>query len=82
MKQPKSLAMIKMEKNFIAHIEKNYPRQPYLIYSIPFLFKRLDDELKELKQALMRTDLAGAKLECADISNIIDFLFEKICNSP
>lgn len=30
----KSLAMIKMEKNFIAHNDKNYSRQPYLNYPI------------------------------------------------
>jgi len=29
-----SLSMLKMEKNFIAVIEKNYPRQPYLEYPI------------------------------------------------
>lgn len=74
--------MIKMEKNFIAHMEKNYPRQPYLIYGIPFLVERLEDEVKELKQVLMLNDLQEAKLECADVSNIIDYLFEKICNSP
>ena len=32
--KPLSLSMLKMEKNFIAHIEKNYPRKPYEEYPI------------------------------------------------
>ncbi len=34
MNDVKSLAMIKMEKNFIAHIGKTHPRQPYLEYPV------------------------------------------------
>lgn len=34
MNDVKSLAMIKMEKNFIAYIEKTYPRRPYLEFSV------------------------------------------------
>ena len=34
MTPPLSLSMLKMEKNFIAHIEKKYPRKPYEEYPI------------------------------------------------
>ena len=34
MNPPLTLAMLKMEKNFVAHIEKNYPRKPYEEYPI------------------------------------------------
>ena len=34
MTQPLSLPMMKMEKNFIAHIEKKYSRKPYEEYPI------------------------------------------------
>ena len=44
MNDVKSLAMIKMEKNFIAHIDKTYPRQPYLEYPI----QNLDDPWNSL----------------------------------
>ena len=46
----KSLAMVKMEKNFIA-LEKGYPRQPYntLKQSKSFLVFRIEEELNELK---------------------------------
>lgn len=77
---PKSLAMLKMEKNFVAHIEKKYPRQPYKDYPMKFLFKRLQDEVAELRDALEHGDIAWPKSECADVSNIVDFIFERLCN--
>lgn len=73
----KTLAMIKMEKNFRAQ-EKGYPRKPYEIFTCRFLFSRIEDEVKELKKALMNSDIENAKLECADVSNLIDYLFEKL----
>jgi hypothetical protein len=78
----KSLAMLKMEKNFIAHIEKGYSRQPYNDdkQSLIFLINRVEDELKELKDAYNNFDILMMKEECADISNIIDYLFEKLSN--
>jgi hypothetical protein len=46
----RTLAMLKMEKNFIAHIEEGYPRQPYNDekQSVNFLISRVEDELNEL----------------------------------
>ncbi len=72
-----SLAMLKMEKNYISYCDKNYVRQPYLFYT-SFLIKRIDDELNELKEAFKRGDIINMKEECADISNIIDYLFEQL----
>lgn len=71
-----SLAMLKMEKNFIAHIEKKYPRQPYKEYPSFFWLRRLREEFAELKSAYLIKDIEGMKEECADISNLIDYLFE------
>lgn len=74
----KTLAMMKMEKNFIAHIEKDYPRQPYQACSLGFLMKRLYEESTELARAIIKKDFENAKLECADVSNIVDYIFEKL----
>lgn len=74
--KPKTLAMIKMEKNFIAHIEKNYPRFPYIEFPLEYLRKRLLQEMNELNEALKNDDVENAKLECGDVSNIIDYVFE------
>ena len=75
-----SLSMLKMEKNFIAHCDKKYPRQPYADFYQPtsFLIKRIEDELKELKEAFERQDITNMKEELADLSNVIDYLFEQI----
>lgn len=75
---PKTLAMIKMEKNFIAVLEKKYPRKPYLQYTAFFLLNRIKEEFKELDEAFKTggaSDIAG---EIADISNLLDYLFERI----
>lgn len=74
----KTLAMMKMEKNFIAHIEKHYPRKPYEQFSTIFLFKRLKDECDELALALKCYNLEGAMEECADVSNVVDYIFERL----
>lgn len=34
MNPPISLSMLKMEKNFIAHLQKKYPRKPYEEYPV------------------------------------------------
>lgn len=78
MGKPKSLAMRKMEKNFIAHLEKKYPRKPYSTYSIWFLLNKLRQETNELDHAILKSDFENAKDECADISNIVDFIFERL----
>lgn len=69
--------MLKMEKNFIAQ-EKGYPRQPYAEYNLLFLMQRLQEEVDELRYSVVREDLENAKLECADVSNVIDYIFEKL----
>ena len=94
----KTLAMLKMEKNFIAHNEKGYPRKPYADKNQPirFLIQRIHDELKELDtshqafEALhtipnelissedFSDELNEMREECADMSNLIDYLFEKL----
>jgi len=79
MPKPETLAMMKMEKNFTAVLEKNYPRYPYERYDVFFLLMRLREELQELERALKEQDFPNAKWECADISNIIDYIFERIC---
>lgn len=74
----KTLAMLKMEKNFIAHLEKKYPRQPYDVFNCHYLLGRLHEEVIELFDAWNQKDVKKAKLECADISNIVDFIFERL----
>lgn len=80
LKEIKTLAMLKMEKNFIALCEKKYPRQPYQIYKPEFLVDRIDDELRELKEALVIRDYQTVREECADIINIVEYLFELMSN--
>ena len=76
----KTLAMLKMEKNFIALVEKKYPRQPYDAegQSTAFLIDRIRNELKELQGAYLNRDIQGMREECADLSNLVDYLFEKL----
>jgi NTP pyrophosphatase (non-canonical NTP hydrolase) len=73
----KSLAMLKMEKNFRA-LEKGYPRQPYKQYSVHWLFQRLMEETKELAVALENSDYQNGMCEFTDVSNIVDYIFEKL----
>lgn len=84
---PETLAMLKMEKNFVAHLKKKYPRKPYSHYSLGFLVKRLKEEVAELEfeaninaftKEMKKTKKQWLMRECADISNIVDFIFEKI----
>jgi len=74
----KTLAMMKMEKNFIAHNEKKYPRKPYEVYTTRKFLSKLEQEYKELAQAIKERNIKKAKLECADVSNIVDFIFERL----
>jgi hypothetical protein len=77
--QIKMLNMLKMEKNFIV-MEKGYDRQPYLAKEAPLKFwvQRIKDETKELEDAIERKDISNMKEELADLSNIIDYIFEKV----
>ena len=96
----KTLAMMKMEKNFIAQIDKRYPRKPYEHYSLASLKEKLLEEMNELNEALRDVDgtpislkpritplwtvseraelIERAKQECADVSNVIDYIFEAL----
>lgn len=74
----KTLAMLKMEKNFVGVIEKRYPRKPYEVYSLEKLLERLSEEIAELKESIEVEDVNNAKGECADISNLTDFVFERL----
>lgn len=74
----KSLAMIKMEKNFRAVIDKGKPRDPYEYFSTKQLLEKLDEEVSELKEAISSGIPYAAMLECGDISNVIDIIFEKL----
>jgi hypothetical protein len=78
----KTLAMLKMEKNFIA-LEKGYPRQPYASEKQPIIFMihRIEEELDELKGAFELQNIPVMKEECADISNLVDYLFEQLAKA-
>lgn len=76
----KSLAMIKLEKNFIAHNDKNYSRQPYLHYLIQDLahphnsligFVRREMEELELSLRQLLADQNTAKREDVDFSHLV-----------
>jgi len=74
----KTLAMLKMEKNFVALIEKKYLRKPYEKYTTWELLGRLEDEYAEALNAWHNEDVDALKLEMADMSNIIDYIFERL----
>lgn len=76
----KSLAMLKMEKNFRAHNERGNPRDPYESFSNGQLIEHLREEVDELEEALASGDIHHSKEEVADASNILDFLFERLAN--
>lgn len=82
----KSLAMLKMEKNFIAYNDKGYPRQPYSEFNLLDCFGFVKREMKELGEAIRahwfggRTNpdrLMKIRNEIADVSNCLDYLYEK-----
>ena len=81
-----SLAMLKMEKNFIAHNEKGYPKQPYKDFSLYDCYGFVEREMKELDASVKhhwfggRTNidrLIAIRNEIADVSNCLDYLYEK-----
>lgn len=71
-----SLEAMKMEKNFIAHIEKGYGRQPYIDVDVDFLMERAQQELDELKAAVLNRDVVNMREEVADVQNILDYVYE------
>ncbi len=58
MSAPRSLAMIKMEKNFRAVIEKGYPRKPYLQFPV-----HSRDSNKQTLYAFVNRENAELKIE-------------------
>ena len=85
-----SLAMLKMEKNFVAHNEKGYPRHPYSSYPlfspddmnlIAFVSREMGEltlETDELQEYLTKDQFYKVMLEVADVSNTLDYLFERL----
>jgi hypothetical protein len=77
----KSLAALKMEKNFIAVYGKDLPPKPYETYSILELFGFVEREMKELKEAIednKNFSYHDIMEEIADVSNCLDYLFEAV----
>lgn len=98
-----SLAMLKMEKNFVAHDDKGYPRNPYNEYPLfsedhlnltAFVGREkleLDSALDILDKCLrnyarvqilspsdIQDQVYKVMLEVADVSNTLDYLFERL----
>ncbi len=72
----KSLNILKMEKNFRAQ-DKGYVRIPPDNFDIEELFKWVKREMKELDDAISIYDLTNIREEIADVSNCLDYLYEK-----
>ncbi len=75
----KTLAMLKMEKNFIA-LEKGYDRQPYRNNQATLrrFLQRIREETDEFERAIANWDMDNCAEELADISNIVDYAFEAV----
>jgi len=61
------------------HLQENMLKNDWRDISIHYLLFRLKDELAELESALINQDMAGAKLECADIANFTMMIHDKLC---
>lgn len=78
MTPPLSLSMLKMEKNFIAVIEKKYPRKPYEEYSITDMIgfvRREQRELLEAMENLLRTRVR-IRLDGKPVKDVRDSITE------
>ena len=71
-----SLEYWKKEKNFIAQ-DKGYKRDPEG-FPLEFLLGRLFDEKDELHDAIMSGVKEDIIKECADVSNLIDYISSKV----
>lgn len=87
----KTLAAIKMEKNFIGVRTKGYSERPYEVCDSAFLLDRIREETDELALELSRNwnnpfyskdkreqVIDAIKGEIADVSNLLDYLFELV----
>ena len=72
----KSLAMLKMEKNFVAVIEKGYDRCPYNEYDLIDAEEWLKREVGELIYAIQNESTVDIRNEIADVSNVLDYMYE------
>jgi hypothetical protein len=45
------------------------------------MIHRIEEELEELKEAFNQQNFLGMKEECADISNLVDYLFEQLLSN-
>ena len=83
MKKEMSLEYWKREKNFIGVIDKGYAREPE---GFPYMFllgRLLDEAKEELYKAIISCDRLEIVKECADVSNLCDFISNKaIMNYP
>ena len=70
--------MLKMEKNFIAVIEKGYSRCPYDEYDLIDATEWLTREYKELLDAVKNGTITEIKNEIADVSNVLDYMYEMV----
>ena len=77
-----TLAMLKMQKNITAVMEKNFPCRPYESYSINDLYSFVKREMIELDNVINADIIDRNKAifvmnEIADVSNCLDYLYEK-----
>lgn len=82
MTPPLSLSMLKMEKNFVAHLEKKYSRKPYEEYDMTALTNFVRREYIELIAAMekclryrMRARLDGSSRKVV-ADQIIEAMWE------
>jgi hypothetical protein len=73
----KSLAMMKMEKNFRAQ-DKGYVRMPPDSNTINELAEWVHREYLELMDAVFDGDCVHIREEIADVANCLDYLYEKV----
>lgn len=74
----KTLAMIKMEKNLIAVIDKGYTRYPYKDYSVNEMLNWFLREVQELVNAIDGETNTNIKNEIGDCSNVLDYMYEVV----
>jgi len=61
-------------------IKKGYSLTPDK-HSFKFLVDRLQQEVDELDDSIRLGDFKNAVKECADVSNILEFIYKKLWNS-
>ena len=59
--------------------EKDHFKHGWQDLSVDRLLSRLEEEVKELREALAKGDHHNAKRECADVGNFSMMIFDKLC---